>query len=121
VLGVHGSGETEVEDAHIARLVEHDVRGFDVSVHDRFGMGGLETSRGLNDDIEGVIDGEWTALLDESIDILARDVLHGHEVDTAILVGVEDGDQVGMAQFRGDVDLAVETGQHVGVIRKIGI
>ena len=119
--GVDDAGEPEVEDADSSGGVEHEVAGLDVAVDDSLGMRGLEPAGGLDDASRRLGDGQRPAVADDAIEVAAFDEFHHQEMDAAIFVGINSGDDVGMFQTTGGLDFATESqARPVGRGRKRG-
>ncbi len=111
-------GEPEVEDLDRAVGFEHQVGGFEVTVHQRRPVSSGQYGAELRGDAGGPADGQGFLFGDEIGDADPVDALHD-EVRT-VLVGahVVHGGHPGVAQARGDAGLAMEPANQflVGVV-----
>ena len=57
----------------------------------------LQTTRRLDHAIEGLIHRQDTVFAGEAIEVVSLDVIHRHERNAAVLIGIEHRDDVGMA------------------------
>ena len=107
--GLTGVSDAEVEDLHCAGGVfEHDVRRLDVTMDDARLVGAAERIAHVLEDGELLDDRGGRAPVDHRRERLSRDVLHRDERPVAVFTGVEDGDDVGVAELAGGPDFARE-------------
>src|SRR5437762_2676998 len=72
-------------------------------------MGVLQSQGCLSDVLTGLGDRKWAAFFEHFVQIGAVDVLHHEEMDIAGLFGVVGGDDVGVMEAGGRMDLTAET------------
>ena len=84
-------------------------------------VGVVQTQRRLTHVLARFGHGQRPLLRDQSVEADAIDALHDQEVNVAGPLGVVDGDDVGVMQPGGGLDLAVETldGRGVGGVPPI--
>src|SRR5580692_9842749 len=109
-------GQAEIENLGVAALGYEDVGGFDVAVHDAFGVRGIECV--------GDLDGEGKqsvqldrASTDQVLQGLAVEKFHGDEGLAVFLADVVDGANVGMVQGGCGLGFALKAGESLGVAR----
>ena len=100
--------DPEVEQHRVTIAGHHDVRRFDVAVHDELTMGVLERFADAREEREALVDGE-PLFVAVAIDRAAVDVLH-HEIRAAIrgAAAVEQSGDVWMTERRQDAAFAIE-------------
>src|SRR6185437_6776611 len=116
--------EAEVHDLHLAVLRDEDVGGGDVAVDDLerlavalelVGVG--EALADAPGDVDGRLDrdgpGELARVVHHRLQIRAVDVLHDDEVRPVTDADVEDADDVGMREVRGEARLVEEHGDEL--------
>ena len=103
----HGQRDAEVGDNRAA-VVQHDVFGLDVPVHDTVAMRVVEGLRHLGGDADRVLHGELALAREQVADALAFHVGH-HVEDLAVrLPRVEEGQDVRMLQVGRGLDFGQE-------------
>ena len=106
-------GEAEIQDLEPTVRGHHDVRGFDVAVHDAAGMGCPKGFREAVHDLEGLLQRRWLppCVLRQG---LARHVLHRDEPDRTLfpfdLVDLVDDGDARVGEGGGCPRLAQEPG-----------
>lgn len=101
-------GEAKVEDADVAGVVDEDVGGLEIAVHDALLVGVVDGFADDGEEGEGLLEGEFV-LLNEGGDGQSSDIVHGVvEVSIGGDAAVEDGDDVGMAEGGDELDFAFE-------------
>ncbi len=90
-----GAGDPEVGHACLAVVVDQDVRGLDVAVHDAVLVGELERPRGLDADAHGEPEWQLAVSGDDLLQVRAVDQAHDDEVAAHLVgAGVMDRDDV---------------------------
>jgi hypothetical protein len=101
-------GEAEIEDAELALIIDEDVGGFEVAVHDALLVGVIDGIAGGGEELEGFVEGEF-ARVDEVGEWDAADEVHDEvKVTVRSFAGAEDGDDAGMAEGGDEFDFAFE-------------
>jgi len=100
VTGADQFGETEIEELHVAALVDHDVRRLQVAMDDSRGMGGSE-GVGDGDAVPECLVDPQPPSMHQAIERLAVDVLHDEEVEVPLAADVVNRADVRVIQ-RGD-------------------
>ena len=95
----------------VALLVQQQIGGLDVSMHDAFAVGELQAPGGLQDVVDGLGDRERAVLLDQGRKVAPLDVLHDQEVNAVGLVGIVGRDDVRMLQLGGRLDFSLKAGR----------
>lgn len=106
--GGHCAGHSKIHDQGVASR-EHDVLGFDVAMHDAEPVRRTQGIGDITQDSEGVLDGERPLPRESGAQRLSLDVGHGVEEEVARGARVEQGNDVGVLQLRGDADLLEKT------------
>ena len=108
-------GDAEVDDARAAVGVDEDVGGLEVAVDDAPLVGVVHGVDDLQEELDDGGDaGPWREVRERLAPLVERaalDVLH-HQREATALDGhaVVHGDDVGVAELRGDLGLALEAG-----------
>ncbi len=80
----------------------------------------LQAAGRLDQAVDRLDDRHRPALADDAVEVAARDVVHHQEMHAAVLVGVLSGDEVGVPQAAGGLDLAAEPHHGLLVAREGG-
>jgi hypothetical protein len=92
----------------MAFIIDEDVGGLEVAVHDAFLVGVVDGIAGGGEEFEGFFEGEF-AVADELVEGCAADVVHDVvEVAVVGFAGAEDGDDVGMTEGGDEFNFAFE-------------
>ena len=102
-----GEGDAEVGDERLAFL-EEDVLRLQIAVDDALAVGVVERAGDRRRDAHGLIDRELLLADEAGAERLALDVRHHIEEHLARRAGIEERQQVGMLEIRGDLDLGLE-------------
>ncbi len=105
--GGHRARDPEVRDVY-ATLLEQDVARLDVTVHHAVTVRGLEGLAHLLGDGKRVVDGELPLPVETLAKRLPFDVRHHVEEDPSCLARIQDGQDVGVREASGDLDLTDE-------------
>jgi hypothetical protein len=118
--GLGHEGDAEVEDLDAVVGEQEDVLGLHVAVDDRGGVGGLEAVEDRVEDRGDAGEREGAAVEQElAAERDAGHQLHDDERGAALLVVVEDGDDVGVAQAGEGPGLAAQAGAQLVVHRQL--
>ena len=112
---VHGPGDAEVGDLHLAVRSDQDVGRLDVAVGEPGLVGEAERSGDLARDLGSLLGGELLVRLEDLGEGAALHVLHGDEVGAFVAAPVVDVDDVGMAEVGGRLGFAAEPFDEVRV------
>ena len=115
---VDDPGQAQVEHPDGPGVVEHEVARLDVAVDDPLGMRGLQPAGRLDQAVDRLVDRHRPALADDAVEVASLDVFHDQEMDAAVLVGVLRGDEVGVLEPAGGLDLAAEPHHAPAVARE---
>ena len=117
VRALAGAGDAEVGDACSALVVDQDVLGLQVAVHDPLAV----REAGRVQDLTGEVDRILRAHppLDQVLERRAVDVLHRDEVSAVERAAVEDPDDVRVLEAGGSLCLALEALHELGVLREV--
>jgi hypothetical protein len=86
--------KAHVQNLDRSMFVDQQVGRFDVAMHQAFAMGVLQSTRGLNRQIDSRRNGERAFLLQYRAEIVAVDILHDQKVRLAVLPCVECSDNI---------------------------
>jgi hypothetical protein len=103
-----GAGDAEVGHQGAAVLCQEQVFGLDVTVHDTVLVGILQGSRGIGGYSEGIVHRELRFTPEPVAQRLALDVRHGEPQLANGFARVEHGQDVGVLEPCGGLDLASE-------------
>ena len=84
-------------------------------MHQAVVMQVLQSEQGLMDNVHRLIHSKAPALVQCSLQSLARQVLHGQVVQTVLLPGFESSHDVGMLQALGQLCFPLKPSQDLGV------
>ena len=112
-------GDAEVAHQHPAALLDHDVGGFDVAVHDAVAVRVLEGAAGLLEDADRFLEAQGAGLLEDLAEGAALDALHRVPEEGAGGADAVDGDDVGVIERGGDLGLALEALGGVGAVGEL--
>jgi hypothetical protein len=101
-------------------VVEQQVRGLDVPVDDAVTVRVVEATGRLEQAIDRLLDRQPPLLADDRGQVLSGNVFHDQEVRSLHLVGIVGGDDVGMAQPGGRLDLAKKPLQSNRILDELG-
>ena len=111
-------GQAEVQDFHFALLVDDDVGGLQVAMHDTGVVSGGQPIGDLDGVAQRLIQPDAFAA-DQAVQRLAGHVLHGDEIHRLPVhlpgVDVENGDDVAIAQGRRGFGLLREARAAIGI------
>lgn len=119
--------DAEVEHAHalfgrrVRLAAEHDVLGFDVAVHDALLVRVLERGADVDHDLDGARLREGALGLHARREVVAEEQLHRHVGELAILTGVQHAHDVRVLEALGDLRLAQEARDELGVVGELGV
>ncbi len=111
------AGHPEVHDLHRAVLVDEDVRGLDVAVHDAGLVRMGEAGQHLHDDVDLALQGQGRGRAHRLLQVHALEQLHRDERRAVgVRPEVEDVHHVGMRHARDGLGLALEPRLELGVV-----
>ena len=101
------SGEAQVENLHDPSGIDHQVRGFDITVDDSSVVSDREPPRGLDHRVECLRRREDAPRPHEIAQVSPFHELHDQKMGPASVVGVDRADDVGVIELRRRLGLAV--------------
>ncbi len=107
-------GGAEVRDLDGIVGGEHQVRGLDVAVDDVAFMRELQRAAGLIHDAQRARQRKGVAVIEQRLQPLSLDQLHGDVVEAVFLARVENHHDVGMRQQASGAGFGLETRQEFG-------
>ncbi len=122
----HRLGDTEIDDLEddpaVLELGEEQVGRLDVAVEDAGLVRPDEPEAGLPDEAHAELGRELAAALQELLEVLPLEELHGHvdEARRRVGAGVEDVDDVGRLEGAGEPRLPLEALDHLVVAGHLG-
>ena len=99
--------QSEVQNLDVVPGGDEDIRRLDVAMSDALRMSRVEPVGGLDSDFEQRVC-LYRVALDEVVERLAFQHLHGNERSTLMLTNLMDGADIGMVQGRSGTGLAEE-------------
>jgi len=126
ILGVAATGEAggykfsqaEIKDFGLATFCDEDIGGFDVAMHDAFGVSGIESFGDLDSQLQYFLKSE-RRLMDVSAESFAVDEFHGDEGAAVLFADVVDGADTGVVEGGGGAGFAAEAFESLRVVRGI--
>ena len=111
-------GQPQVEDLGVPLGGDHDVRRLDVAVDQPRGVRGLQAAEDPQEQPRGRRHPQRAVplVLDQVEQAQAGDVFQDHEVDVAVLAEGQRAGDVGVVAARGQLHLALEPGEAVGLL-----
>src|SRR5439155_1700099 len=100
--------DPEVGQHHAAVVIEHDVRGLHVTVHDATLMGVPQGAGRFPENPLDLRHGERLLLVQQILERRARDVFHDEVVEPALTLDAVDGNDVGVVELGGGLGLLLE-------------
>ncbi len=100
-------GQAEVRDLDLPVVIEQDVAGLDVAVHDALFVGVLQRRADLADDRERLARGQG-ARVDHAPQVRALDQLHGDVPQVSCAPEIVDGDDAGVREAGHGLGLTLE-------------
>ncbi len=107
--------QSKVQNLGVTALGDEDVRRLDVPVDDPFGMGGIEGIRNFDGERENQVRFQRT-IADAMLQRHAVQKLHNNERLTFVLGNLVYHADIGMAEGRGGLRLALETSQSLLIL-----
>ncbi len=101
-------GDPEVAQVRVSDLVEHDVRGLHVTVHDSTGVSEHERGADLIDELCELVEGERALAQEALFGRSAAQVAHHEERAARFAPVIVQRDDVGMFEARDELRLGLE-------------
>ena len=112
-LGLGGAGDAEIHDPGASLAIDHDVGRLEVPMDNSQPVGFRKAVADLSGDRQGPGRGKRTHHLDDALEIVARDELHGDVIDPLAVPQVEDATDVLMGDPPGQLELIAEALDHL--------
>jgi hypothetical protein len=110
--------QAEVRDTRVSARVEHHVRRFEIAMHDPFRMRSHQPRRNSSGDVDGLVMRQAADAAEQTAEVFAVDVLHGHEVRALPFHDVVDAADVRVRDLAAEADLVVQTAEERRVARQ---
>ena len=102
----------------MSAISDEEVGGLDVTMHDAFGVGGVESVGNLDSQEQHGFDFERPAT-DLVFERFALEELHDDEGLAVVIANFVDGADVGMIQRRSGLRFPLETGERLRVLSEL--
>ncbi len=114
-----GAGDAEVDEIGEVVLGQQDVGRFDVAVHQSGLVGAVQCRGDLFDDVHGAF-GWHRAVVEQGLQVVARDQSHGHVQASFDFSDVVDRHDMGVVEACGGACFAAEALVELGVLGVVG-
>ena len=105
---VERAGEAEVHDEDAAGWLAHDVLWLQIAMDHTCCMSGFQRTAYLADDRDGLRGCEFSFFVQDGVEILPLDILHGDELHPICFAEVVDADDVSVSDVARKKDLLLE-------------
>ena len=116
-LGFAESGQTEIHDLDAAVGLDMDVGRLEIAVDDTRGVGVGDPVQDLLHDRQLVFECRKPAALEQILQVLALEQLHGHEDAPGVFAKLVEGDHVRVVEPGGGLSLPQEALAEIGIAR----
>jgi hypothetical protein len=113
-------GQPEIQDSDVPLLVDHHVGRLQVAVDHLLRMGRLEPARDPGRDLHRLSLVKPAGLVQQLVERLAFDPLHGEKEESFTLADVVDAADVGVRDLARDPHLAAKTLDQLGLAAQVG-
>ncbi len=113
-------GNPEVHDLGVALLIDHDVLGFQIPVHDPQTVGLCQSVGHLQSDTQHIPQLELSQPFNNTLQVLPLHILHGDEVGASCFVDVMHAAYVLVGDPPGELQFVAESGDRVLVCSHFG-